>query len=137
MPAPHTILLVDDDETTNFLHRRLLKRLNVVPNIEVATNGEEALQFLVDYCQLPEASEKCPLLIFLDIKMPVMDGFEFLTEYEQLADRLHPAIQINMLTSSVNPMDLERLGKFSGEYKHYSKPLSEEIIQEVLARHFS
>lgn len=132
-----TILLVDDDETTNFLHRRLLTRLDVVKQIAVATNGEEALNYLKSYCQAPFTNAGCPLLIFLDIKMPVMDGFEFLREYEQLADSLNPAIRIVMLSSSANPVDLERLKEYSKEYKYYFKPLSSEIIKEVISDNFS
>ncbi len=132
-----TILLVDDDETTNFLHRRLLTRLDVVKQIAVATNGEEALDYLQSNCQLPFTNAGCPLLIFLDIKMPVMDGFDFLREYEQLAPNLNPDIRIVMLSSSANPQDLERLKGFSKEYKYYFKPLSTEIIKEVIADNFS
>lgn len=136
LPIP-TILLVDDDETTNFLHRRLLTRLEVAKNIAVATNGEEALNYLQNNCQPPFSNPGCPLLVFLDIKMPVMDGFEFLQEYEQRAPTLNPGTRIVMLSSSANPVDLERLRGFSKEYKYYFKPLSSEIIKEVIADNFS
>jgi CheY-like chemotaxis protein len=137
LPTLQTILLVDDDETTNFLHRRLLSRLNVAKKITVATNGEEALQFLQNNCQPPFDNQNCPMLIFLDIKMPVMDGFEFLEEYENLAPALNPEIRIVMLSSSGNPVDLERLKSFSREYKYYFKPLSSDIIKEVMADNFA
>jgi len=136
LPIP-TILLVDDDETTNFLHRRLLSRLEVAPNIAIATNGEEALHYLQDKCQASASNPECPLLVFLDIKMPVMDGFEFLQEYENIVANLNPDIRIIVLSSSSNAADLERLKKFSKEYKYYSKPLSAEIIKEVITDNFS
>ena len=75
-----SVLLVEDDRITNFLNERLLRKLNITESIKVATNGEEALQYL----EKTEASGKpLPDLIFLDINMPVMDGLEFLQEVQQ------------------------------------------------------
>jgi CheY-like chemotaxis protein len=125
-----TILLVEDDVTTNFLHRRLLNRMSAANTIMEAGNGEAALNYLRHHATGPDHT---PLLILLDIKMPVMDGFEFLEEYEKIARELNPDIKIVMLSSSVSPVDLARIKNFSSISGYYSKPLSEEIIKKILA----
>ena len=82
MNSYQTILLVEDDETTNFLHRRLLNRMAAADNIAQAGNGEEAINYLRTLAAGPGHT---PLLILLDIKMPVMDGFEFLEAFEKMS----------------------------------------------------
>lgn len=64
------ILLVDDDVIANFLHTRLIKKLNIATSIAVTQNGKEAMQYIL--------KKGAPDMILLDINMPVMDGFEFL-----------------------------------------------------------
>lgn len=134
MKRLNLILLVDDDETTNYLNKRLLDRMDIADHIEVATNGDEALKFIrtseEEYNVLPD-------LMFLDIKMPVMDGFEFLETYHQLPDHLKQSIVVMMLTSSASFYDLERLKKYSAVEKHISKPLQEEHVREILKEHFA
>ncbi|ALI98527.1 response regulator [Rufibacter tibetensis] len=134
MKRLNLILLVDDDETTNFLNKRLLTRMQIAERIEVATNGEEALRFLTESI----ANEHpLPDLMFLDIKMPVMDGFEFLDKYHQLPETAQKCILVMMLTSSASFYDLEKLKKYNAVEQHISKPLEEAHVREILAEHFS
>lgn len=132
------VLLIDDDETTNFLNRRLLEEMGVAKEIMVASNGKDAIDYLTEACvDNPDTDKKCPDLIFLDIKMPVMDGFSFLDEYQRrnLDTRNH--VIIMMLTSSASFYDLERLKNYSRVKKHYSKTLTRHDVQEVLDQFFS
>lgn len=137
MPVLDLVLLVDDDETTNYLNRRLLNEMNVAKEIVVFKNGQEAIEFLASTCG-PEAKPgtKCPDLIFLDIKMPVMDGFTFLEQYEQRGLDASNHVIIMMLTSSASFYDLERLRRFKKVKKHYSKALTKHDVQEVLKEFF-
>ena len=80
MAALSCILLVDDDNTTNFLNQALLRRMAVSDAVLVAGNGQQALDLLAVHCEQP-ASPTCPALILLDMKMPIMNGFEFLQAY--------------------------------------------------------
>ncbi|GAB3819143.1 hypothetical protein GCM10028895_17170 [Pontibacter rugosus] len=78
------VLLVDDDDTTNFLNQRLLNEMNISKEIKVLKNGKEAIDYLVKaYGPVQIDGFKRPDIIFLDIKMPVMDGFTFLDEYQK------------------------------------------------------
>jgi CheY-like chemotaxis protein len=127
------VLLVDDDSTTNYLNQLLLKRLGVAEQVLVAINGKEALDLLHVHCQTPFAS--CPVLILLDVKMPVMDGFAFLEAYEQLSATQRQAITIVMLTTSLHPRDVERVQQLNiGGF--LNKPLNREKVNDILTKHF-
>ncbi|GAB2544816.1 response regulator [Rufibacter soli] len=133
MKRLNLILLVDDDETTNYLNKRLLTRMDMADRIEVAANGEEALQFLKNAIT---QKEPLPELMFLDIKMPVMDGFEFLDQYHQLPQEAQKCMVVMMLTSSASFYDLERLKKYQAVQRHISKPLEEAHVREIMEDNF-
>ncbi|RAU81686.1 response regulator [Pontibacter arcticus] len=130
------ILLVDDDDTTNFLNKRLLEDMQVAKEIMVCTNGRDAIEYLSDAC-IEASGKKCPDLIFLDIKMPVMDGFSFLDEYQNRQLDAQDHVIIMMLTSSASFYDLERLKNYSRVKKHYSKTLTKHDVQELLQEFFN
>ena len=135
MPKFAKVLLVDDDSTATYLHSQLLRRLEVAEELLVARNGVEALQTLEQTCT--EAAESVgPLLILLDVNMPVMNGLEFLETYQQ-----HPLAQqcptvIVVLTSSTHPRDLERIKALPVAADILTKPLTSEKVQALLQRHF-
>ena len=131
------ILLIDDDETTNYLNHRLLTKMKVAHRIDVVTNGEEALSYLQEACSTDDGdTTSCPDLMFVDIKMPVMDGFEFLDEYEKAALEMKKNTVVMMLTSSASFYDLERLKKYKEVERHVSKPLTEQDVRELLREYF-
>lgn len=135
------ILLVDDDETTNHVNLRTLKRTNIARDIKIFMNGEQALDYLKSACLPGEnnAGFICPDLIFLDIKMPIMDGFEFLDAYQEYNLNTVVPTQIMMLTSSASFYDLNRLEKYDVVKRHFPKPLSDfdvkQIIQDFFPEH--
>jgi CheY-like chemotaxis protein len=132
------VLLVDDDDTTNYLNKRLLQEMQVCREVLVLKNGQEALVYLENVVStLPEQDVRWPNLILLDIKMPVMDGFEFLEEYHTRGFDYEDRIIILMLTSSASFYDLERLKKFPKVKKHYSKALTKYDVQEIMNQYFN
>lgn len=126
-----SILLVDDDDISNFINQRVISSANVTDHIHVTKNGLEALKYLREKCQSNEGL--CPEVILLDVKMPVMDGFEFLEEFEMTEKNLIGKIKIVLLTSSNNPSDIEQAKKYtiSG---YINKPLTADKINEVFAQ---
>ncbi|AKQ46987.1 response regulator receiver protein [Rufibacter radiotolerans] len=128
------IMLVDDDDTTNFVNTRLLTKMGAAKEIVVKKNGAEALEYL-------QASAKggvpYPDLIFLDIKMPVMDGFSFLDEYHKQNLSKNGSMIILMLTSSASFYDLERLKDYDSVKKHFSKSLTENDIKDIMQQYYS
>ena len=133
MPKLTCVLLVDDDQTTNYLNKLLIKRLDLADKLLVALNGQEALDLVVAHCRA--ATVDCPVLILLDIKMPVMDGFAFLKAYNQLEGIDREAIIVVMLTTSLHPQDVERMQQLpiAG---FINKPLNKPKLEEVLEKYF-
>jgi CheY-like chemotaxis protein len=132
------ILLVDDDDTTNYVNHRTLQRTNAAREIKIFTDGEKALHYLKAAACFPAVpgQEKCPDLIFLDIKMPVMDGFEFLEAYKQLGLDKSAPTKIMMLTSSASFYDLKRLETYEEVKRHFSKPLADQDIKQIILDYF-
>jgi CheY-like chemotaxis protein len=128
-------LLVDDDETTNYLNQTLLRRMAITDTVLVATNGQEALDLLHTHCT-PVASPDCPALILLDMKMPRMNGIEFLQAYSQRSPTDNPAVIIIMLTTSLNPVDVANMQNLpiAG---YLTKPLTRDKVDQILLEHFS
>ncbi|WP_439881975.1 response regulator [Pontibacter sp. MBLB2868] len=130
------VMLVDDDTTTNYLNERLLKEVNVAKEIIVLKNGKEAFDYLKAAAVGTEGF-KSPNLIFLDIKMPVMDGFSFLEEYQSEGLDATDQVIILMLTSSASFYDLERLRSFKKVKKHFSKALTKHDVRDIMAEYFA
>jgi CheY-like chemotaxis protein len=125
------ILLVDDDKTTNFVNQLLLQDLDVAHLILSANSGFEALDIINNQCQ----KNGCLQLIFLDINMPGMDGFEFLEAYDQMDFPNKDSIKVVMLTTSSNPKDINRLENMPIA-DFLNKPLTEEKVLELIQKHF-
>jgi len=125
------ILLIDDDEAVNFIHTKVIAKSNCAHGVAVARNGEEALEFLTT-----KKDEKYPQpdLIFLDINMPVMNGWEFLEEYEKLTLEQKGKELVVMLTTSLNPDDKKKARKIAHIDKFYSKPLDLEQLNIILEK---
>jgi CheY-like chemotaxis protein len=132
------VLLVDDDESDNFFHKRVIEKAGITERIGIALNGKEALDFLVlkgDYRQ--SDSPYCqPELIFLDINMPVMDGWEFLEEYHKLEEVQKGNIVFILLTTSLNPADKTRAKKVIERVHFQFKPLTLDIINTIIQKYF-
>jgi CheY-like chemotaxis protein len=126
------ILLVDDDETTNFIHRCLLEDLGVTGRILVTYNGREALETIQ---QEKVKDNYCPMLILLDLNMPVMNGFEFLEAYQQSEEAIKRAVAVVVLTTSLNPKDIDKV-KDKGVAEFLNKPLAQNKLKEVLEKYF-
>lgn len=128
------VLLVDDDPTTNFLNKKLLLRLGVTDNVRVALNGQEALHEMQAHCQQQPAD--CPVLVLLDINMPVMNGIQFLEAYQQLPVEQQQAVVVVMLTTSVSSRD-QQLIQDMPIADYLDKPLTQQQVERVLAQHFA
>jgi CheY-like chemotaxis protein len=129
-----SVLLVDDDPTTNFLNKLLLTRMGVAEQVLVAENGEQALRTLDQSCSASE-NPLCPRLIFLDMNMPVLNGLAFLEAYVQMPLAHQQSIVIVMLTTSLHPVDLARVEQLpiAG---FLNKPLTQEKVTALLQQHF-
>jgi len=132
------VLFIDDDEPTNFLNEMIIENADCTGHIEIASSGEQALRYLSNNkgCIDKNNIHPCPDLIFLDINMPAMDGWEFLKEYNDLEDEQKGNIVIIMLTTSLNPDDKLRAEGTPHISGFENKPLTEEKLAMLLRKYF-
>jgi CheY-like chemotaxis protein len=128
------ILLVDDDNDSNFFHERLLNQLACAENIYTAKDGRQALDFLLVQTEEKKAA---PSIIFLDLNMPRMDGWEFLEEYQKLNELQHSKTVLIILTASLNPHDLEKAMSYTFVKGFKSKYLDKDGLHQILVEHFN
>jgi CheY-like chemotaxis protein len=134
MPKPIScVLLIDDDPDDNFFHRLILEESGMCGTVRVAESGLAALQYLTE---TDDAAYERPDVIFLDINMPGMNGFEFLQHYQQLPDVQKSRLVLLMLTTSLSAADQQRAAQTGEVGGYYTKPLTTEIIAEVVRKHF-
>ncbi len=119
------IILIDDDKDCNFLQKRTILRSGLVSEVEVAQSGEQALDLIRN-------SERLPELIFLDINMPGMDGWEFLDELMSEKGGADCGLNLYILSSSLNPDDHKKAESYSLVKGFIPKYLTEERLQEVI-----
>ena len=119
------VLLIDDDEVTNFIHENLISGLHLSQHIEKAADAAEALRMIRHY--YAEHESEGPDLILLDIKMPVLDGFDFLEAFKMLSEQNINPTKVIAVTSFSNLKNMNKLQQM-GVYKLISKPLTKEKI---------
>jgi CheY-like chemotaxis protein len=129
--ALQSVLLVDDDSTSNFLHKRIMQRLELQVFIDVSENGKEALSLIAN-----ESALSGNRLVLLDINMPVMDGWEFLDEFEKLPAEVKDHCKIFVLSTSINPDDKLRAESKNSVCGYLTKPLTKEILLDILDEWF-
>jgi len=119
-----TCLLIDDNYIDNFVTRRILEGSNFADKVIVTQSATEAIQSL-------RSGSVHPDVIFLDIRMPLMGGFEFLQEYEKIDIQGKADIKIFMLSSSLDPADMKKSinNKFITQFIH--KPLTQKALDEI------
>lgn len=127
------VLLIDDSESDNFYHERKIRKMGITDNIHICYSGQEALDFLKSEL---EGIHPQPTLIFLDINMPGMNGWEFLEEYEKLELAQQGEVVLTMLSNSIDERDRARSHEFETVQGFYSKPLNEEYLISILKKHF-
>lgn len=126
-----SILLVDDDEINNFISVKLIKKTLLNTEISTCLNGKFAIEQLVEIQE--RDPNNLPDYILLDINMPIMNGWEFLDEYQRL--NIDPAgkSKIFIISSSVFNNDINKAKSYSLVKDFISKPLSVDKIKEVLS----
>ena len=122
-------LVIDDDSTTNYINVALLEKSLHCKQIQIAMNGEKALNFINAYSENSEG--KSPELIILDLNMPVFDGFQFLEYYSRKKFTNKDDVKIIILSSLLYKEDLEKIAKYPS-VKYIIKPLTEGKIKDVL-----
>lgn len=128
MKPNYIYLVIEDNVIDQIITSKLLKKVPGVQQVSIANNGKEGIQWIHNY----HAKQDEILIILLDIKMPVMDGFGFLAEYENLKDELKKQTQIFILSSTQNTDEINRGNNNQHVKSVLSKPLPFEAFSQMI-----
>lgn len=128
-PKPFILSLIDDDEIYQYGFKRTVEKSKFAKKVLVFSDGEEAINFMIDNIA---NAQVLPDVIFLDINMPIMNGFEFMEEYIKLKPKVGKLITIYMVSSSIDPTDIERAKSISELTDYIIKPIEESMLKEII-----
>ena len=128
----HTVMLVDDNELDNFINQKVIEGNFFAEKIYVNTSGASALEFLKNLLVAKdEVNDLIPEVIFVDINMPLMDGFQFIDEYDKLPESARNNTKLAILTTSISIQDKEKASKYGDRILFINKPLNEENLDNL------
>ena len=127
------VLFIDDDSVALMLYRKLVEKSDFARETLTALNGRAALEYFSALLE-DNTSQDYPELIFLDLNMPVLDGWDFLKELSSPLYSPFRSAKIIILSSSINPEDLERSRGFEMVIDFISKPVTIEILEGLTKR---
>jgi CheY-like chemotaxis protein len=128
-----TVLLIDDDTTINYLHNRLLEKNSFTDKVAISINGMEGLDMFKQLDHQLGADEMA--IVFLDLNMPIMNGWEFLDTISNIKDSIKMNYKIYLLSSTINPDDKKKAKENTLVSGFLTKPLTKEHLELLRAEH--
>jgi CheY-like chemotaxis protein len=122
------VLLIDDNFIDNMINEKILITNNFAAEIIIKLSTQSAIDYLQD---LGNKGQSLPEVIFLDIRMPVKSGFDFLVEFQEIQSFEKDKVKIVMLTSSLDPNDHRKVIEFNNVTDFIGKPLTSELLKEI------
>ncbi|MBR9861185.1 response regulator [bacterium] len=122
------LAIIDDDTIFQFTTKVKIEKLNLADEIKIFGDGEQIFQYLNE-----TILADLPSILLLDINMPIADGWDFLEMYESLDADKKENMKIYMLSSSINPVDVEKADAHPRITKYITKPIQDQVLQEILA----
>ncbi len=127
--TPIRVLLVDDEPSTHFLHKRVIRKAAPEAMTVSVMNGRDAIEYIL---RARFNQEVCPTHIWLDLQMPQLDGWSFLEEYMALNDHESCRPQVTVVTSSPDPRDRVRAMENPLVNAYVEKFVSTEVCRDLL-----
>ncbi len=131
MKMVDSVCIIDDDKIYRFTTEKYIQMLRLASRVITYGDGEEAIGFLKDHHQDPA---KLPDIIFLDLNMPIMDGWDFIEEYVKLRPQLAKQIIVYMVSSSIDERDKYRAKQINEVSDFIIKPITEEQLVTLVGR---
>lgn len=126
------VMLIDDNELDNFINEKLMQIHHYSEKIYVHTSAISALEFLKNLTSMDDKwKELAPEMIYIDINMPILDGFQFIELFKKTFEGIIPMPQLVILTSSLYLEDKEKAEEISKDIVFLNKPLSQEVLEEL------
>ncbi len=134
-----TVLCIDDDPITLMLCKMVISKVSFSNEIATAKNGEEALNYFsaLKNTNANDESKNLPQLIFLDLNMPIMGGWQFLENFSSPDYSDYNHIKTIILSSTIDPEDLEKSKKYPMVIDFLSKPISKEMLEYVKTKFYN
>ena len=130
MSCSPKLFIVDDDKLFSMILKKSLVKAGFMDDLATFTNGLDAINYIKEH----SAEEtKLPNTILLDINMPIMDGWQFLDEFEKLCLALPKGIRIFILSSSIFPADIEKSKQYESVSEYLVKPVAKEKLEEIVS----
>lgn len=127
------VLLIDDDPITNFLHAVVLKETGFTQQVETVETVSDALDLLAN----AQANRiDTPELIFLDLNMPGLNGWDFMEEYQKRQEKVPLSSVIVVLTTSLNPDDTQKASRIREIAEFRNKPLTDRMVRDIVQKYF-
>jgi CheY-like chemotaxis protein len=123
-----SVMLVDDNEIDNIINEKIIEANSFADQVMVFQTGQEALDYLGEN---QDNQDTLPEIVFLDINMPIMDGFQFLEDFEKFSDTVLEKCKIIMLSSSISPKDIDRAASSKYVKKYLNKPLNARYLEAI------
>ncbi|MCE6989594.1 response regulator [Dyadobacter sp. CY323] len=131
MKLPSQFIVVDDDRGNNLICKYAIASIAPHARIQLFTEPEKALEWIKK--DFSNRTEDLSTALFLDINMPVMNGWEFLDKFSSFPSGLQAQYDIFILSSSIDPEDKEKAEKHPLVQGYYSKPLRKETINQIFS----
>jgi CheY-like chemotaxis protein len=123
------LIFVDNSPLDHFILKRILSKYQLDYEVNCTANGEEVIEFLEQH---RFNRDRLPDIILLDLYMPEFDGWAFLDQAEQVCSRLAKPLKIYILTSSINPKDIQLAGQYAVVSAFIFKPITKEVLEKVI-----
>ena len=122
------VLLVDDNEIDNFINERMILSTKFAEEVIVKNSSDAAMKYINEHAG---DQANLPDVIFLDLNMPIKDGFAFLEEYDVVSDAIKNKCKVIVLSSSISPEDINKASTNPYVFKYINKPLSEKYLDAI------